>query len=418
MRQSLTDRQRHFVAMAAPLADTFAERAERHDRDNTFPEENYTDMREAGFLRLTLPEELGGHGADQAELLAALERLAVGDAATALAVTMHLSPLAQWSAVWRRTGSPALEGILRKAAADELVWASVTSEIGSPNLMTDAQTTATRVDGGFRVNGRKSFGTNTSVATHCSTTARHDDPVRGPRLLLMRVDLAAAGVRIHRTWDTLGMRATQSNDVEFDNLFVADSDVVYALPVGHLDARILETVFAWAMPAFGAVYLGIARGALDWTVQQCRRRDRTADARVQDAVAECEVLLETGRAIVDRHAREVTTGSLFADFGVQEALARCALVKYVCSNNAAEIVDRLVEVIGGAGYTRKLPFERMWRDVQGGRIMPFANHAARRLIGSTALGVEVAPVAVGQGDESVPPRATAGPENEERHDER
>lgn len=412
MRQSLSKGQRRVVELAGELADRFAERAERHDRDNTFPVENYADMRDAGFLRLTLPEELGGYGAGQAELLPALERLAMGDASTALAVTMHLSPLAQWSAVWRRTGSPALEGFLRKAAADELVWASVTSEIGSPNLMTDAQTKATRVEGGYRIDGRKSFGTNTAVATHCSTTARYDDPERGSRLMLMRIDLGTPGVQIHQTWDTLGMRATQSNDVEFTDHFVADSDIVYSLPVGHLDSRILETVFGWAMPAFGAVYIGVARGALEWAVQQCVRRGRGTDPRVQDVVAECEIQLETARAVLDRHSAEVASGRLLEDFTVQEGLARCALVKYVCSNNATAIVDRLVEVVGGAGYIRRLPFERMWRDVQAGRVMPFANHAARELIGATTLGVQLAPVAVRQGDESVRPQDNADEESD------
>lgn len=400
MRQTLTARQQELVDTAGQLADVFAERADAHDRDATFPQENYTDMRKAGFLRLTLPEELGGYGAGQAELIPVLERLAMGDGSTALAVTMHLSPLAQWSAVWRRTKSPVLEEFLRKAAKDELVWASVTSEIGSPNLMTDAKTIATRVDGGFRITGRKSFGTNTAVATHCSATARYEDPERGPRLMLLRVDLNAPGVQIHPTWDTLGMRATRSDDVEFTDYFVADANVVYSLPVGHLDARILETVFAWAMPAFGAVFLGIARGALEWSIQQAQRRGKGTDARVQDVVAECEIHLETARAMLYRHSEEVASRRLFDDFTVQEGLARCAMVKYVCTNNATEIVGKLMEVIGGAGFLRQLPYQRMWRDAQAGVIMPFANHPARELIGATALGVELAPVAVRLSDGS------------------
>lgn len=410
MRQSLNQRQQHLVELAAPLADAFAERAELHDRDNTFPHENYAELREAGLLRLTLPEELGGHGASQAELLPVLERLAMGDGSTALAVTMHLSPLAQWSSVWRRTKSPVLEDLLRKAAKDELVWASVTSEVGTPNLMTDAKTTATRVEGGFRINGRKSFATNTSVATHCSTTARYEDPDRGPRLMLLRIDLNAPGVQVHPTWDTLGMRATRSDDVEFSNHFVPDDEVVYSLPVGHLDARILETVFAWAMPAFGAVFLGIAAGALEWTLHQTRGRDKAADARVQDTIAHCEIQLETARAMLYRHADEVASGQLREGYTVQEGLARCAMVKYVCTNNATDIVGRLSEVLGGAGYLRKLPFQRMWRDVQAGTIMPFANHPAREIIGATALGIELAPVSVAlpDGSASLPPEATSG----------
>jgi len=395
MKQCLTDRQQEFVDLAAKLADAFAERAGEHDRDNTFPFENYEDMRAAGFLRLTLPEELGGLGATQAEAIPAIERLAQGDGATALAVNMHISPLGQWSAVWRRTKDPRLEGFLRAAARDELVWAAVTSEIGSPNLMTDARTTATAVEGGFLVNGRKNFGTNTSVATHCSTTARYEDPERGPQLLLMRADLSDPAVTIHQNWDMLGMRATQSNDVEFTDLFVPAENVVHSLPVGHLDARVLETVFAWAMPAFGAVYNGIAVGALEWAKRQVIRRGIAAQPLIMDTIARAEILVEQSRAVLYRHAEEVGSGLLRERLGVQEGLARCAFVKYVCTNNAVEALTTLVEVVGGASYVRKLPFERMWRDAQAGPFMPFANHAARELIGATSVGVELAPTTEG-----------------------
>jgi alkylation response protein AidB-like acyl-CoA dehydrogenase len=392
VKQCLTERQQEFVELAAKLADSFAERAPEHDRDNTFPFENYEDMRATGFLRLTLPEELGGLGATQAEAIPAIERLAQGDAATALAVNMHISPLGQWSAVWRRTKDPRLEEFLRAAARDELIWAAVTSEIGSPNLMTDARTTATAVEGGFLINGRKNFGTNTSVATHCSTTARYEDPDHGPRLLLLRADLSDPAVTIHQNWDMMGMRATQSNDVEFTDLFVPSENVVHSLPVGHLDYRVLETVFAWAMPAFGAVYNGIAAGALEWAKRQVIRRGIAAQPLTMDTIARAEILVEQSRAVLYRHAEEVGSGLLQAQLGVQEGLARCAFVKYVCTNNAVEALNTLVEVVGGASYVRKLPFERMWRDAQAGPFMPFANHAARELIGATSVGVELAPV--------------------------
>lgn len=391
MKQCLSERQQEFVDLAGKLADVFAERAQRHDQDNTFPFDNYGDMRSSGFLRLTLPEELGGRGANQAELIPTIERLAMGDGATALAVNMHLSPLGQWSAVWRRTQDPRLAKFLRAAAEDKLVWAAVTSEIGSPNLMTDARTTATKVDGGFLVNGRKNFGTNTSVATHCSTTAPYEDPERGPRLLLMRVELADPSVTIHQNWDMMGMRSTQSNDVEFTDLFVPDASVVHTLPVGHLDARVFETVFAWAMPAFGAVYNGIAVGALDWARSQAIRRGIATQPLIMDILARAEILVEQSRAVLYRHAEETTSGRMFSQLSVQEGLARCALVKYVCVNNAVEVMTTLVEEVGGAAYVRKLPFERMWRDVQAGPFMPFANHAARELIGATSVGVELAP---------------------------
>lgn len=384
----LTERQGELVELAGQLAGQFAKRAAEHDRDNTFPHENYADLRAAGLLRLTVPTELGGQGATLAEVLPVLERLATGDASTALAVTMHISPLGQWATVWRRTGNPRLAELLRMAAEDKLIWASITGEPGLRNDMTDANTAAVKVDGGFRLTGRKTYATNTAVATHCSTTARWAEADGGPRLILCRIALDAPGVTVEQTWDTMGMRGTQSNDLVYDNVFVADADVVHSLPIGHLDARVFETVWSWAMPAFAAVYTGIAAGAVDWTIQQVKRK---SDPLVIDAIAECEILIESSRALLYRHADEVTTRRIF-DLGVQQGIARCALVKYVASNNATRVLQRLVDVIGGASYTRRLPFERMWRDAQAGVFMPMNNGRAKQFIGASALGVELAPV--------------------------
>ncbi|GAB3485364.1 acyl-CoA dehydrogenase family protein [Amycolatopsis cihanbeyliensis] len=378
------------VAIAGRLADTFAERAAEHDSGNTFPFRNYADLAEAGLLRLSVPTELGGLGAGLPEILPVLERLAMGDGATALAVTMHISPLGQWASVWRRTKSPRLEELLRMAAAGKLIWASVTGEMGLANNMTDARTTATRVPGGFTLSGRKSFATNTSVATHCSTTARYEEAEGGPRLLLCQIALDQPGVRVHDTWNTMGMRATRSDDLELTEVFVPDDRVVHSLPVGHLDARVLETVWAWAMPAFSAVYTGIAAGALDWAARQLVRRGRETDPVLQDLIGECQILVESSRALIHRHAGEVTGRELF-EHGVQQGIARCALVKYTASNNATKVLQRLVDALGGAAYSKDLPFERMWRDVQAGTFMPMGNLAARKLIGASVLGVRTAP---------------------------
>ncbi|MFI5608396.1 acyl-CoA dehydrogenase family protein [Amycolatopsis sp. NPDC051903] len=390
MQPLLTPRQQELVDQAGKLADAFAERAPEHDRENTFPHENYDDLRAAGFLRLSVPEELGGLGAGLPEILPVLERLAMGDGATALAFTMHLSPLGQWASIWRRTQSPRLAELLAKAAEGELIWASVTSETGLRNDLTDSNTQAVRVDGGFELTGRKSFATNTSVATHCSTTARYEDAEGGPRLLLCQIALDQPGVRIHQTWDTMGMRGTQSNDVELTKVFVEDSAVVHSLPVKHLDARVLETVWAWAMPAFSAVYTGVAAGALDWTVRSLRKRGKTGDPVLQDVIGECQILLESSRALIYRQAEDVMSRRLFTG-DVQDGVARCSVVKYVAANNAVQVMQRLVDVLGGMSYTKKLPFERLWRDVQASTFMPMGNLATRKLVGANVLGVRTLP---------------------------
>jgi alkylation response protein AidB-like acyl-CoA dehydrogenase len=392
MRQILTPRERELVELAGGLADRFAERAGEHDRESTFPFENYEEMREAGYLGLTVPEELGGRGASLYELILAQERLARGDGSTALAVNMHVSPIAQLASLWRSSGDEGLAAVLRRAADGRLVYASMSAEPGDPILMTSS-TVAERVEGGYRVTGKKIFGTESAVCTEFSTRARYDDPDRGPQVLFFRVPRDVEGLRMKETWDTMGMRATRSDDFELENVFVPDEAVFHSYPVGHFDATMLKTVWGWAMPTFGAVYLGIAAGALEFAREQVQARGRQDDAQVQGLFAEMEVLLETARAVLYRHAHEMDSGALYTDLPVQDGMARAVLTKYVTTNNAVAIVDRALHVVGGAGYYRRFPLERMYRDVRAGPIMPYSNLEAHDLFGRTSLGIEIAPAA-------------------------
>jgi alkylation response protein AidB-like acyl-CoA dehydrogenase len=390
MRHRLNARQQDLVELAGRLADTFATRAAEHDRESTFPFENYADMRAAGYLGLTIPEELGGRGADLREMLLAQERLAMGCGSTALAVTMHVSPLGQVGALWRLNRDERLGRFLREAATGEVVYASMTAERGHSILMT-SNTVATPVDGGYRVTGDKIFGTESAICTHFSTMARVDDPDRGPRVIIFRLARPVEGMDVKDGWDTMGMRGTLSNDWSMRDVFVPEDAVFHSYPVEHFDSVLLRMTWSWAMPAFGAVYLGIAGGAMAYARDQVQARGREGDPAVHAAFAEMEILLETARAVLWRHTDEVISGDLFEQFGVQEGMARTMLTKYVPCNNAIRIVDLALEVVGGAGYFRRSPLERMYRDVRAGVIMPYNNPEARSLFGRNALGIEIAP---------------------------
>jgi alkylation response protein AidB-like acyl-CoA dehydrogenase len=172
---------------------------------------------------------------------------------------------------------------------------------------------------------------------------------------------------------------------------VPDEAVFHSYPVGHFDATMLKTVWGWAMPTFGAVYLGIGAGALAFAREQVQARGRLDDPQVQGLFAEMEVLLETARAVLYRHAQEMDSGALYSELPVQDGMGRAVLTKYVTTNNAVSIVDRALHVVGGAGYYRRFPLERMYRDVRAGPIMPYSNLEAHDLFGRTSLGIEIAP---------------------------
>jgi alkylation response protein AidB-like acyl-CoA dehydrogenase len=393
VRRLTTEREAHVLELAGRLADRFADRAAEHDRENTFPAENWPELAKAGYLALAVPAELGGFDADAGELLLAQERLAQGCAATALAVDMHVTTSASLRSLWRRSGDERTEALLRGAAAGSVVLASCTSEAGFGGALEDCATTATRVDGGFRLSGRKIFFTESDVATHFTTCARHEHSALGPQMLFFNgVPIDTPGLVVHRTWDTLGMRATQSNDLELDDAFVPDEALFHAYPVGHLDAGIGLSVMSLNVPSFGAIALGIATAGIEWAREAVLKRGRQADGEVQHSFARMEVLLESARAVLYRHGQELARFDRAADLTVEEVYARGNLAKYVACENAIAIMDCVMEIAGGQGYHRRFPVERLYRDVRAGAIMPYSSPDARKLFAEVSLGLSSRPV--------------------------
>ena len=390
MERCVTDRQRETLALAGQLADDFATRAAQHDREGTFPFENYEAMRKAGYLGLSIPVQLGGMGASLLEMCMAQERLAMGDPSTALAVTMHVSPIGQLATLWEAGVRPELESFLRDAAAGKVVYASMSAEPGFSTL-TDSSARMTKVDGGYRVTGKKIFGTESSVCTHFSTMARYEDPERGPRLMFFVIPRDSEGMLVHETWDTLGMRATQSNDFTLTEVWVPESAVFHSLPVGHFDATLIKTVWGWSMPVFGSVYLGAASGAVSWLKNMVLQRKWQDRPEVQQVFAEIEVLAETARGVIRSHCEDYMSGRLYTDLPVQKAMAKCVLPKYVAVNNAVKIMDLVMQLGGGTAYYKRSPLEMFYRDVRAGPVHPYNNFEAMDLFGKTALDITIRP---------------------------
>jgi alkylation response protein AidB-like acyl-CoA dehydrogenase len=316
---------------------------------------------------------------------------------------MHLSPLLQLAEHWRVNPRPELETFLRDVADGRAIFASLSAEAGFP-LVTDSGAIMRRVEGGYRVSGRKIFGTNNAVCTHFSTMARYEDPELGPRIFFFRIRRDAEGLAFHETWDTLGMRGTRSDDWSMEDVFVPDESIIHSFPAGHYDGLQLKTLWCVSMPVFGSVYLGVACGAMEWVREQTLKRGLEGSAETQRSFAEMEVLLETSRAMIRCHAADLEAGH-YEQLPVQIGMARAVMVKYVTTNNAVAIVDRVMELAGGMAYFRRFPLERMFRDVRAGLIHPANNFDARELFAKSSLGIEILPAI---------PIAEAGPNSRPR----
>src|ERR1700686_4400346 len=121
MNQLNTEREQHFIDLAAGLADDFKDRAAHHDEEASFPYENSARLRESGYTNLIIPEKFGGLGASMLERLKAQERLAMGDGATALAINMHFNILGVMVDLERKFHAPTVTAMLQRITTEGLI---------------------------------------------------------------------------------------------------------------------------------------------------------------------------------------------------------------------------------------------------------------------------------------------------------
>ena len=380
-----TARQAEFMALADRLAEQIAERAAEHDRAGSFPHEAFRALHEAGYLAMTVPEEYGGRGADPLEVALAQERLARGDGSVALGATMHLGLIGRLAET--RTWPEALFArVCREIVADGALLNAAASEpaLGSPSRGGLPGTVATKVAGGWRITGRKTW-TSLAPALRYATvsTAVHEGDAP-PRRASFLVPTNAPGFSVEETWDNLGMRASGSHDVVLDEVFVADDAL---LPGDEGAAK--DDPRAWTVLT-GATYLGIAAAARDYAIDYARTRKPTglpgpiAELQtIQHRVAEIELLLLQARAVLYGTAEAwLAQPDRRADLAWQISAG-----KHLATNHAIRVTDLALRVVGAAGLARSQPLERHFRDVRAGLGHPPADDAALTQIGKAALGL-------------------------------
>lgn len=377
------ERQERFMDLAARLAEVIGAQADKYDREGTFPFDSYEALRDQGYLALPVPEQFGGKGASPVETMLAQEQIAKGSGSIGLGTTMHFTIIGGLAAnrAWPDSllseffEAVVTQGALINSAASE-------PDLGSPSRGGMFKTTATREEGGWRINGRKTWTTLSPGLTYAIvllTIEEGDERRRGQFL----VPMDTPGVQIEETWDNLSMRSSGSNDVVFDNVLVSEK---YQLPEPKgMPGQANNT---WNLLG-SAVYLGIAQAARDYAVNFARNRVPSGLGRpiaelqtVQHRVAQMELLLLQARTLL------YSTAELWED---QPDLRgdmgwRLAAAKYTVTNNAIAVTDQALRVVGSAGLQRSLPLERYFRDVRAGLGNPPMDDVALTTIGKHALG--------------------------------
>jgi alkylation response protein AidB-like acyl-CoA dehydrogenase len=344
------------------LTARFAATAAEHDRDSSFPFENFAALHEAGLLALTAPKHLGGLAADLPTALKVIQAVARGEPATALVLTMQY--LFQGSLNGARAGWP--DHLKARVVADAVRDGALINALRvEPDLGTPARgglpsTVARRTADGWRLSGRKIYSTGSPALTWMMVWARTDDdaPLVGGWL----VHRDTPGWRIEETWDHTGLRASGSHDVVFEDALVPADHALSPQPVGappHID----PSFAAWSSVLTSAIYDSVARAARDWFVEWLQDRkpanlgaSLSTLPRFQEIVGTIDGLLLQNRVLL--HA---------AAYG-RLAPSEGGLVKHLVTENAIAAVEKAIAAAGNPGLSRHNALQRHYRDVLCGRI--------------------------------------------------
>ena len=393
----LTPKQAELMAIARRLgSEKFVPRAAELDREAKFPFANYADLRDANLLGLCVPESHGGRGADYATYAMVSAEIGRYCGATALTFNMHVCTTL-WSGLLSEdlemSAEQRAEHRLRQAihfdrvVKDGAIYAQPFSEGGAAAAgAAPFGTTAVKVDGGWQVSGKKIFASLSDAADYFGvlcTEKKTDAQLSRRDTLYLAVPRNAKGVRVEGPWDPLGMRATVSRTLIFEDVFVPDDAALMPQGLYFQAASRWPHMFMTLAPT----YMGIAQAAYDFTVAYLRGEipgtgpvKRRQFATKQIAVAEMFVKLEQTRNMFLRAISDAKVDPS------KSTRLRAYATQYTIMENAQDIARLAIRTCGGQSMLKSLPLERLYRDARCGSLMlPWTAELCMDRIGREAL---------------------------------
>ena len=375
-----TPRQRELLTLAHELGrDKFAGRAAQWDESASFPFANYDDLREAGLLGLCIPEAHGGLGADYATYMMVAAEIGRFCGATALTYNMHICSTL-WTGVLAdgiaMTEAQRAEHVRRRdihfsrVVNDGAIYAQPFSE-GSAAAAGRAPfgTTARKVEGGWRINGKKIFASLSGAANYYGVLCTEDKGDQHPDAhdtLYISVPATAEGFSISGDWNPLGMRGTVSRNLTFKEVFVGDDEQLMPRGIYFKGAQTWPAMFFTLSPT----YLGIANAAYDFTVKYLRGEvpgeppvKRRQYPTKQIAVAQMRIQLESMRSLFTRAIAEAKPNPS------KDEKLRLYAAHYSVMEGANDIARLALRTCGGQSMMKHLPLERLYRDSRCGALM-------------------------------------------------
>lgn len=375
-----TPLQREWLAKAHALGrDKFAARASQWDQEASFPFANYDDLREQGFLRLCVPTEFGGAGADFPTYMMVAAEIGRFCGATALTWNMHICST-MWTGVLADGIAMSEEQRAEHAARRKLHFARIVNEgklYAQPFSEGTAAaagrapfgTTARKVEGGWLINGRKIWASLSGAADYYGVLCTEDKGDQHPDArdtLYISVPATAEGFSISGDWDPLGMRGTVSRNLTFKNVFVSDDEQLMPRGIYFKGAQTWPAMFFTLSPT----YLGVANAAYDFTVQYLRGEvpgeppiKRRQFPTKQITVAQMRLQLESMKSLFTRAIFEAKPNPS------KDEKLRLYAAHHAVMEGANDLARLAIRTCGGQSMLKHLPLERLYRDSRCGALM-------------------------------------------------
>jgi alkylation response protein AidB-like acyl-CoA dehydrogenase len=372
------------LAAARRLAPRFAARAPGYDRDGAFPVDDFADLRQAGLFGLMVPERLGGMGAGFADYTAVAYELARGNGATALVFNMHASVTGALAGVpdtlIDALGVPesfldARDRVL-SAAAGGAWYAVAMSERGVGSRLSQLSTMYRAERDGFHIKGSKAFVSGAGHADAYLVAARSAADPSLVSQFLVPADLA--GVTIEPTWDALGMRATSSHDLHLDVTVPPDALLGGVEGLAVLVAQLMPH---WMVASYAAVYVGVARAAIDAAADHLNARRLTHLPAARDRIGRADAAVAAAQLAVQEAARRVDAAP-----GEPETNRWVWRAKLLAGTTAADVAASMLEAAGTSATRRGHVLERLFRDARCGSLQPATSDVCADWLGVAALG--------------------------------
>jgi len=347
------------------------------DASGEFPRDIMKKLGEMGFLGMTVPEAYGGGGSDFLSYILALEQIAYADAS--VAVTMSVNNSVACAPILT-FGTPAQkQRYLKPLASGEVLGGFMLTEPDAGSDAAALKTRATRVEGGWRLNGSKAWITNGGVGRYFVIMAR-TDPDKGKKgISAFILDADQPGVIMGRPEEKMGLRSSKTVMVTLEEAFVSEDALLGKLGDG------LKVAFGGldgGRIGIAAQALGIAQRAMDESVAYAKTRRSFGKAigehqMIQTYLAEMESHLQASRLLVYRAAALKEAG--------KTCTVEAATAKLFTTESAVWLCDRAVQIHGGYGYSREYLVERLYRDVRVTTIYEGTSEIQRMVIARELL---------------------------------